>query len=228
MDSLSHHRSVPWAFAPSVALALWALACGSEVTSQPRPELDGVWHGGSGGAPLLSGGSGGIAGGGTTTTTSTTTTSTGGGGAGGGTLCNDWGEPNDSEMVAYDFGGINDCDSSGKTINAAIVGVSDVDWYTYEGSDDLGCLVDPNCVLVTSGGVARICKFAECLGGGTDVTCKGGSVAETSPQGRQGCCNQQGFGMDLECSGISDDADMYIRVDHLAGSCVEYTLSFHY
>jgi hypothetical protein len=34
--------------------------------------------------------------------------------------------------------------------------------------------------------------------------------------------------MDTDCSGIDDDATVFIRLDQASDSCAKYTLTFHY
>jgi hypothetical protein len=146
-------------------------------------------------------------------------------GQGGG--CADAFEPNDSETDAVLLGFINDCDGSGATIVAALDGAADVDWYRYGGSDAFGCVVDPHRTLDADGGL-RLCKFADCLRGVADVTCEDGSQAESSPAGHPGCCHTQSFGMEIDCDGVDDDADIVLRLEAPATACVEYNLPFHY
>lgn len=211
-------------------------------------------------APLGCGGNGGGTGGSTTTSSSTSTTATtsttSGGGAGGATsststastggaggtggqggapcVNTDPGEPNDSEDTAYSFGDTGCSDSDPGMIYGILDGPDDVDWFTYVGMDDTTCLVNPTQgVTVVGAGSARLCAYFECTGGsGTDPgTCPSGTIADTSPDGRPGCCGHGDFTVDLNCTGTIDDSSaVYLRVDdptHQA-VCLAYTVSFHY
>lgn len=162
-----------------------------------------------------------------TTTASSTTVTTGTGDP----PCFDTGpgEPNETEDTAYQLAPIGDGDGDEGNVAGILKGDADVDWYVYEGSDNAGATVDPTRELknITGG---RICAFFECLNGGDSFTCPAGTTEETSPAGRAGCCGEAPFSVDdLNCSGISDDANVYLRVDAPGGSeCKEYTLTYHY
>lgn len=210
----------------ALAVALMSACTASTEDGGPRLELEGdVGSGGFGGVSAV-GGAGGMATTSTATTvTSTTATTVGSGGGGGVMMCDGTDEPNDSEDTARDLGAINDCDSNGAQI-AFSLEPGDVDWFRYEGSDDFGCVVDPTRTL-TSTGDLRMCKFAECLDGDVDVTCEDGSSPATSPNGHPGCCHDRGFGMDIDCPGVDDDAVITIRFDQHTG-CTGYVLDYHY
>jgi hypothetical protein len=209
----------------STALAtVWA--CGQDETDAPRPELEGQVGGGDFGTSLSAGGASTVTTGGAGGTMMTST-GTGGTGAAGGGSCMDMLEPNDSEATAAFVANINDCDTNEMSIQAALNGTSDVDWYHYSGSDDFGCVVDPTRSL-TAQGTLRLCKYAECLSGSASVDCKNGSTPDTSPQGRSGCCHTAGFGIDLSCPGNDDAAEIYIRLDQGGSACVDYTVNYHY
>jgi hypothetical protein len=171
----------------------------------------------------------------TTTTTGTMTGSGGTGGMGGtggtGPTCMDEPsekEPNDSEATAKDLGTINDDNSNGGTISGVLNGQSDADWYKYHGVDDFGSTVDPTRSVMFMM-PARICKYAQCDNASDpSVTCPGGTSNDTSPDGRKGCCSGGGFTMDIDCTGIDDNATIYIRIDQASGDCVPYTVMYHY
>ncbi|MEQ9323511.1 MAG: hypothetical protein RIF41_30390 [Polyangiaceae bacterium] len=199
-------------------------ACSATGDDPPREELEGTDDdagAGTGGTVLP--GVGG-AGGGTTASTTVGVT-VGVGGAGGAGSCSGLDEPNDSEATALSIGAINDCDDDGAMLAGALDGPTDEDWYFYSGSDDFGCVVDPTRA-VTATGTLRLCKFAEC--DGVSVSCQNGSQPANSPKGNPGCCHTQGFGMDVDCSGVSDDATIHLRFDQAGSACVEYSLDYHY
>ncbi len=186
----------------------------------------GTSSGATGGA---FGGSGGAFGGSGGTSGSSATGGTGGtpsGGTGGATPCTDPGfEPNDSEPAATNLGAITDCDSTGSAVSGNVDGSADTDFYVFAGSDGSTCLVDATASTTAK---VRLCMFAECSG--VAVSCDQGSAA-VSPAGRAGCCVDAGGTVQLgiNCSGFSDDATVYVRVDQpTSGSCTSYSVDYHY
>lgn len=108
----------------------------------------------------------------------------------------------------------------------------DVDWYRYDGSDDFGSVVDPARQIVAAG--VRLCKYIDCAGGeAEDFTCPSGTTSDTQ-NGHPGCCWTGGtyYLIDLVCGSSSLDSDnaaIYIRVDHPGGpGCEPYTVNYHY
>lgn len=141
---------------------------------------------------------------------------------------NGFGEPNDSQATANDFGTVSDADSAGKNFCAVLSGPNDVDWFTYHGSDDLFSEVDP-FQTISNGTAGRLCVFFKCDSGTTTIGCSGGSTAATAPGGQSGCCATAPFPVTLECSSVNDHAQVWLRVDNPnANACVPYQLSFHY
>ena len=138
-------------------------------------------------------------------------------------------EPNDSEQTAKNLGTIDDCDGSGSSFAGVLNGPDDLDWFKYSGQDAFGCSVGPSR-SVTFMQPARICKFIQCEGSGDpSFTCPGGTSGATSPAGYPGCCGTDGFDMDIDCSGIDDNATVYIRIDNPNGEdCIPYSVSYHY
>jgi hypothetical protein len=220
------------------------VACSSE---PPPPGFEPV--GGEGGV-LTGTGSGASSQGGapttstmsgpTTTTmsgpTTTTTTTGGAGGAGGepagtggsGLTCDTGDEPNDSESTAVDLGVITDCDGDGSSFTGELSGINDQDWYKYEASDDFGCSVDATRDVMAAQAV-RFCKYAQCLDDSDPaLSCPDGTDDATSPDGRPGCCGDAGFTFAPDCSGISDDARVYLQLRTLSNDCVAYTVDYHY
>lgn len=205
----------------AAASAVLVFACSvSESDDGPRKELTG--DSSLGGLPIMGfGGSTSSGGAGTTANSATVGTGVGGG-------CLDPIEPNDVEGQAFSLGAFNDCDPEGSMIQGILGGPNDTDWYRYVGSDDFGCVVDPARTVTASNSV-RVCKFAECTDGSTPVIdCQNGSTPDTSPEGRAGCCFTAGFGMDVECDAVSDDATVYIRFDNPGDACVVYDMAYHF
>ncbi|MEJ7728413.1 MAG: hypothetical protein WKG00_04280 [Polyangiaceae bacterium] len=233
-------RLLPY-LASAAAVAI-AAACGSGDSvgdDGPRNELPGTGAAGGDGpassspASSSSASSGAGAEGGGPSGTGGAGGSVGGeGGAGGGTggdTCLDEGpgEPNETEATAFDLGDIEDCDSAGDQVSAVLDGPDDVDWYRYDGDDTFGCSVDPNRGITVNGSV-RLCKFVDCVSGTAEFDCPEGSVTATSPGGHPGCCSNNGFGIDPNCSGIDDDSTVYIRIDEPTLPCAEYTVTYQY
>lgn len=227
-----------WILAALPVALLWA--CGSSDEPQDEwPDLPG--SGGAGGASTTSsgdttssaggaGGAGGTGGTGGAGGEGSTGGAGGEGGAGGGgDACEDPApsEPNETEAMATYLGMITDDDDEGGSFTGTLVDASDVDWFTYDGVDVLGYTVDPSRSF--SAGLFRVCKFVECINGAqTDVTCEGGSTAQTSPEGRSGCCHTSAFSIDVDCVGEDDDTTVFIRVDQPTAACASYTISYHY
>jgi len=140
--------------------------------------------------------------------------------------CDDpYDEPNDSQSTATDLGAVSDC--TDPTQVDGVLDGNDEDWFTYSGSDDALCFVAPGRQLMVEGGQARVCKFVSC--DGLELTCPEDSSYEESPQGTPGCCSSSDVEPDINCSGLSDDATVWIRIDKPATfACVEYSLTFYY
>lgn len=223
----------------SLAMGALAMGCprGSDVAEAPDGVGGFITGAGAGSAvantSVASGAGGPVS-------SSSSAGGSGHGGAGG-QNCADFGvgEPNESENTAHELtmAPIGDCDGEGGDISGTIA-PGDVDWFTYEGDDSLTCQVDPTRTFA-SGGDLRLCKFAECVGAlaNTVVNCPSGTSAEVSPQGRPGCCANEGFtlsgdllGNDVNCTGTSDEhIFIYVRIDaSAADTCDDYTLAYHY
>jgi hypothetical protein len=231
----------------ALILALGPLACaGGDPVKEDRfgsEDADGGDDGTSGtsdGQTATSGDPGGTTGDTSGDPTGSGPTSSGSGASSGGStsgsgssssgsVCNDSGpgEPNDSEGSASNLGELDDCDASGGYLDGVLAG-DDVDWYVYHGGDAFGCMVDPSREIEADGGY-RVCKFVSCDSGEGTVTCPAGTSAETSPDGRSGCCAQQAFELTIDCPGLTDSASVYVRVDKPpAYDCVNYKLTIHY
>ena len=142
------------------------------------------------------------------------------------TSCVDVGfEPNENESGATNLGTINDCDGSGSTASGKLNGASDVDYYSFFGNDTAGCVVGP---VASTTAKVRLCLFADCAG--AKVSCSSGTP-NTSPGGRPGCCVTAGgkVDMSLDCTGWTDSATIYMRVDQGAANvCTSYSVDYHY
>lgn len=141
-------------------------------------------------------------------------------------------EPNDDEADPTDLGEIDDSDDNGGIVSGSLHHPGDVDWYRYQGDDDITGNVDPARAIVSSAGL-RVCKFLECDNGlgQTEFECPAGTQYALSTMARPGCC-VTGGGIelpDLNCTGVSEDnAAVYIRVDQGEDECVTYSVAYHY
>ena len=97
--------------------------------------------------------------------------------------------------------------------------------------DSMACGFGPpetNLVLLADG-VVRMCVFFECDQGDEDFNCTDGSNNEDSPDGRPGCCTDQGMlSVALNCAGsMNESADVFVRFDEApADSCINYALTY--
>ena len=211
---------------------------GSEAAGGEAGSGGATSSGGSGGTTSAGGSGGTTSSGGSGGTTSTGgsggTTSTGGtGGSGGtgGTSCEqlDFGQ-NDTEDTAFELQPITDCDDEGGTLEGTLA-PGDVDWFTFITQDKTLCSVNPS-VDVTSAENVHLCIYFECEGGsGADVACPAGSDADTSGEGRPGCCSSSSpIEPDLNCKGtLNDAARVWIEVTWPGNSnCKDYAIAYHY
>jgi hypothetical protein len=143
-------------------------------------------------------------------------------------------EPNDDENSATVLGDVGSNNGNGSRLTGTLGGLGDVDWYRYSGSDDINGAVDPARTL-TSTVEVRMCKFLECNVGlpSTEFECPAGTDYALSPGARSGCCVTGDAAEiavpDLNCAGVvSDDAEVFIRIDQPAAECANYGVAYHY
>lgn len=191
-------------------------ACGDDGA---RPVLS-AGASGDAGAPGAVGTGGGSAG-----------ATPGNGGAPAGPFCAELEpEPNDTRPDAVSRGDLNDCDDSGATMTGTLAGLADVDVWSWQASDTLGCIATP---VASSADVLRLCMFAQCDAGGS-VGCFEGSPS--SFEGLHGCCQQTPGRLELElaCAGVSDDAILLVTAGHdplvpgIDRDCYDYTAAVHF
>jgi len=138
---------------------------------------------------------------------------------------NDNAESNDDEQEAVSLGTITDCDVTGGQVQGALP-AGDEDWFTYMGTDEAFCTVGAT-VAVAADGPVTVCQFvAGC--DGLSFTCPPGTTDAISPDGRAGCCGPGDFELGVSCTGLSDDVEVYIRIDAPNESCVNYALDYNY
>ena len=142
------------------------------------------------------------------------------------------GEPNNSLPTAYSLGHISDADFDGSRLCATLSGPSDVDWYTYHGSDYLLSIVDP-WAKIDSSRRLRLCSYFQCRVGSPHFTCPFPSTPDTGPSGAPGCCSDSQFALPhFYCTtqiGGDDSAQVWIRVDNPGSlACAAYELRYHF
>lgn len=164
---------------------------------------------------------------------SATSSSAGSGGGEEPCMNTDPGEPNDTAATAYAFGPIGCSDSSPGKIYGVLADEGDVDWFVYDGQDEISCQVNPTVGVSVSAGIARVCAYFACVGSAdTDLgACPLGTSTDQSADGWPGCCGTTDFTVDLNCTGtINDESLVYLRVDDPThgSTCAPYTVTFHY
>lgn len=136
------------------------------------------------------------------------------------------GEPNDDEASAVELPDVN-CGAPAMMATGGLDG-AESDWFVYNADDSIACFDNPDAVVTADVDVA-VCIFAQCDNGNTGVNCSGGADDDTSPDGLEGCCDQNavGFG-DLSCSFGPFNGVVYVRVTSIDAACVPYELAFDY
>ena len=84
----------------------------------------------------------------------------------------------------------SDCDGTSKLTSVLSPG-SDVDWYTFKGSDDYFCSIAPTVRVDQMAGDYDVCVYWACgggKGGSGDLSCTKGSKVSGGPNGWWGCC----------------------------------------
>lgn len=140
-------------------------------------------------------------------------------------------ESNDTESTARDLGTTSDC-NGGDTVTGVLEGVTDIDWYKYQGTDEFGinCSVDP-VRSVTASQTVEFCKYIQCIDEEADFECPGTTDPATSPDGRAGCCGPMGFQVDFICGGSSvndDSAWIYMSIETTSNTCVDYDIDYDF
>jgi hypothetical protein len=140
-------------------------------------------------------------------------------------------EANETQQTAFDLGDITDNDNTGGTICPVLKGAADVDWYHFFGDDVFPYTVDPTRVVTTELLVnARLCVYFDCSGNNsTSVNCNADEVDDVAPGGQPGCCGVGNVSPSLNCSGLDDAADVWIKVENVdMAACVPYQFDYHF
>ena len=141
-------------------------------------------------------------------------------------------EPNDIAAEATALEGITDDDLQGDVLTGVLADPTDIDWFTYPGSDVVGETVDPARMLMVEGGTLELCKFLDCVEGTELIECPPGSMAAESA-GHPGCCGTTSIvftsdGFECEAGAFETGAQVYIRLRNADTQCVGYEVSYHY
>ena len=143
---------------------------------------------------------------------------------------------NSDHLTPVDLGSFDDGDP-GDSVVSILSGPADVDWWSYDCQDTLVPEADP-AVEITQESPLQVCQYIECVNGGNavDVTCPGGTTADTAPILNQfggplpGCCGSDNFAMTAwNCPDSSDDSVVvYLEVSGaMVDDCVDYQIDFH-
>jgi hypothetical protein len=137
-------------------------------------------------------------------------------------------EPGALERDALQLEAIDDCDGDGGKIHGVSNGTLDVDMYKFRGNDTPLCRIDPLATNHTPG--IRLCMFAQCVAGATNVSACTTGTRATSRTGLPGCCIDYpgDLAFAFDCGGSFDDtADYYLRVDQPdSNKCLPYDVSY--
>lgn len=133
-------------------------------------------------------------------------------------------EMNDGRAAAHDLGNISDGDSfPAGTFSATLFPEGDVDWFVYNDSDDSFSSIFPRVQLrdLPSGSNYDLCVFIDCESSFNSRDCRAGTPVTEG--GLSGCCStndgnaDENVRIDHDCSGVDDSADVYFRVEKVAG-----------
>jgi hypothetical protein len=136
-------------------------------------------------------------------------------------------EPNDTFGSALSIPSL-DCGGS-QTRSPNFYDNSDIDWFTFEGNDQILCSVAPGVSISPSGAVSNVCIYADCDTGSAQVGCLSGTTPSTQ-NSLPGCCGASSVDISLDCDGGSDDsAALYVKVEPTSGvQCTDYILTYEY
>ncbi|MCA9710684.1 MAG: hypothetical protein KDK70_32885, partial [Myxococcales bacterium] len=92
----------------------------------------------------------------------------------------------------------------------------ETDWFTFFGAEAFMCPEQPAAVAMALGITTEVCVYLECVEGtAVGLTCADGSTDATSPEGRPGCCGEDGAQITFyDCMGqfAGRDANVWISV----------------
>jgi hypothetical protein len=136
------------------------------------------------------------------------------------------GEPNDDEASAVALDEAQ-CGAAAMMVGGGFDG-AESDWFTYHANDGIACFDNPD-VSVTSDTDVAVCLYVDCDNGQTNVNCSGGSQDDMSPDGLDGCCDQNALSLgDFGCGISAKNATIFVRLTSIDAACLPYELSFDY
>lgn len=175
-------RGLGFAVSALLVLACVLLACGTDDASAVTTTV--VTPGGAAGTGVGLGGDSSVGGGGS---------GPGGtGGAAGAVACDEsfHDEPNDTPAEAVNLLVVTDDDPDPwPSFDGVIVDASDVDWYTFLGTDEPGAYVDPELSFPLASTELELCAYFWCTAAGAwgppeiGTSGAGGGVAHSCPAG---------------------------------------------
>lgn len=138
------------------------------------------------------------------------------------------GEPNDDEASAVELAEVT-CGQAAMTTMGGLGG-AESDWFSYHAVDAIACGSNPD-VSVTADVDVAVCVYVDCDNDQTSVNCSGGSD-DTSPDGLEGCCDQNAVDLGFDCGGFPlpdpRDATIYVRLTSIDAACTPYEMAFDY
>lgn len=139
--------------------------------------------------------------------------------------CEDEFEDNDVEDAAVFMGVVPQGSRCGH--EGSLGGRDTEDWFRFEIVPDSMSMdtVQPTADLSVPG---LSCLFVECSVGETLVNCPANRPTETSPSGRQGCCDSGEVVTLYNCTTPARRASVYVQVSSDAATCDEYDLALMY
>ncbi len=137
-------------------------------------------------------------------------------------------DPHGDEDSAYELDMVGCGDGNDLGVVATLQG-PERDWYRYFGGEQFMCPEQPAAAVAAAVDL-NVCVFIECVeGNAVNVQCGDGANDADSPDGRPGCCGQNGAQIDdYDCQGMFAglDTDVWIAVSSDERICEDYALSY--
>lgn len=113
-------------------------------------------------------------------------------------------------------------------LRGVMAGVSDVDAFTFLGTDSNFGVIDFRAS--TSGSNMEVCAFVKCVKGTTARGACSQGAAATSALGEAGCCDTNAVAFSWNCKGftqVDDSANVTIRIKASAPICTPYNVDYN-
>lgn len=137
-------------------------------------------------------------------------------------------EPHDDEGSAYEVEPLGCGDTMDLGLSQTLW-APETDWYTFSGNNGIVCTEQPGAIVMAIGLTTDVCVFVECEQGNTTGVMCGEGSSETSPEGRSGCCGEDGAQISsYTCIGGlgGNNANVWISVGSEERACADYALSY--